>query len=107
MLGVDKNTVVTLYSGLMPPVEMPAGTQPQINMTSHSMVDIPPAVLHNSTSSLDTTSATSSIVDSNHRRHVIGFLDNFVMEEQLLEHQPPLAHVAVESFYTPGMKPSC
>src|SRR5258706_10424561 len=92
---------------------MPAGTQPQINMTSHS-VDISPAVLHHGTSSLDTASAASSIIDSNHHcsepGHVIGFLHNFVMKEQLLDLQPP--HVAaaldvVESFYIPGMKPSC
>ncbi len=45
----DENTAATPYFGLMPPVEMPAGTQPQIDVTSHSIVDTPPVVLHHST----------------------------------------------------------
>jgi hypothetical protein len=95
----DENTAATPYFGLMPPVEMPAGTwHPQINMTSHSIVDTPPVVLHHSTSSMDRTAAVTAL-------SIIGFSGIFVLPKNFLEHQLPhvaTASDAVGSFYTPG-----
>jgi hypothetical protein len=73
----------TLYSGLMPPVETPGGTRTQFNMPSHSILNTPleAAVLHHNTSSMDMTTAASSIVNSN---QVIGFSDDFHQENGIL-----------------------
>jgi hypothetical protein len=100
----DENNAATSYSSLMTPVEMPAGTQPQIDMTSHSVVDTPPAALHHSTSSMDmTTGGAATASDSN---QVIGFSGDLLLRENFLELQLPhiaTAEDAVGSFYTPGM----
>jgi len=103
----DENTAATPCFGLMPPVAV--GAQPQIDVTSHSIVDTPPVVLHHhdSTCSMDMTAAAtaSSVIDSN---QVIGFSGDFVLPENFLEHQLPhvaTASDAIGSFYTPGMNP--